>query len=69
MNIEDLSSNYVNVILLNSLHRLVKDIAHKAFWETLEEKLNEVPPNYEQAMVLLGEVKEVAYTCSMFMQI
>ncbi|PNF14068.1 T-complex protein 11-like protein 1 [Cryptotermes secundus] len=42
----------------NSLHRLVKDVAHKAFWDTLEEKLNEVPPDYEQAMVLLGEIKE-----------
>jgi hypothetical protein len=69
MNREDLSSNCVNVILLNSLHRLVKDIAHKAFWETLEEKLNEVPPDYKLAMVLLGEVKEVMYTCCMFMQI
>jgi hypothetical protein len=69
MNREDLSSTCVNAILLNSLHRLIKDIAHRAFWELLEAELNEVPPNYTQAMVLLGEIKEVMYTCSMFMQI
>lgn len=42
----------------DSLHRLLKDIAHRAFWELLEAELNEVPPNYTQAMVLLGEIKE-----------
>jgi hypothetical protein len=64
-----LSSNCVHVILLSSIHRLVKDTMHRAFWDNLEEELNEVPPNYTQAMVLLGEIKEVMYTCNMFMQI
>jgi hypothetical protein len=42
---------------------------HKVFWEMLEAELNEVPPNYTQAMILLGEIKEVMYSCNMFMQI
>jgi len=32
---------------------------HKAFWDVLEEKLAEDPPDYSHAMVLLDEVKRV----------
>lgn len=32
-------------------------MVHKAFWDVLESELQEDPPNYKQAMVLLGEIK------------
>jgi hypothetical protein len=69
MSRQDLSSNCVNVLLLNSLQRLIKDTMHNVFWEMLEAELNEVPPNYTQALCLLEEIKEVMYTCNMFIQI
>ena len=31
---------------------------HRAFWDVLESQLNESPPNFKQAMVLLTEIKE-----------
>lgn len=43
----------------DSLEHLVKETLHKAFWHILEEQLNESPPNYDQAMCLLQEAKEV----------
>lgn len=42
----------------NSLEQLVKETLHKAFWNILEEQLNEDPPNYNQAMRLLEHTKE-----------
>ncbi|KAL1474548.1 hypothetical protein MTO96_037886 [Rhipicephalus appendiculatus] len=42
-----------------SLEKLVKETLHKAFWHVLEEQLNEDPPNYDQAMRLLQEAKEI----------
>ncbi|ESO89190.1 hypothetical protein LOTGIDRAFT_106210, partial [Lottia gigantea] len=42
----------------NSLEKVVTDIAHKAFWDLLEEKLNEEPPDYKNALVLIQEIKE-----------
>ncbi|XP_069682529.1 T-complex protein 11-like protein 1 isoform X2 [Periplaneta americana] len=42
----------------DSIHRQVKDTIHKAFWDVLESELNEDPPNYSQAMVLLEDVKQ-----------
>ena len=32
---------------------------HQAFWDSLQEKLNEDPPDLTHAVVLLAEVKEV----------
>lgn len=43
----------------NSLEKVVKETFHKAFWDILEEQLNEDPPNYDQAMRLLQEAKEI----------
>ncbi|XP_041051685.1 T-complex protein 11-like protein 1 isoform X1 [Carcharodon carcharias] len=42
----------------NSLERRVKEIVHKAFWDSLQAQLNETPPQYSQAIKLLQEVKE-----------
>jgi len=42
----------------NSIHKQVKETIHRAFWNVLDAELKEVPPNYTQAMVLLGNVKE-----------
>ncbi|KAH8032315.1 hypothetical protein HPB51_024092 [Rhipicephalus microplus] len=41
------------------LEKVVKETFHKAFWDILEEQLNEDPPNYDQAMRLLQEAKEI----------
>ena len=37
----------------------MRDAVHKAFWDTLEEQLSQTPPQYERAVSLLGEIKEV----------
>ncbi|XP_072922383.1 T-complex protein 11-like protein 2 isoform X2 [Hemitrygon akajei] len=42
-----------------SLQRRVKEIVHKAFWDCLEAQLNQDPPEYEHALLLLGEIKEI----------
>uniref|UniRef100_UPI00398E7B05 T-complex protein 11-like protein 2 isoform X2 n=1 Tax=Pristiophorus japonicus TaxID=55135 RepID=UPI00398E7B05 len=42
-----------------SLQRRVKEIVHKAFWDCLEAQLNKDPPEYNHALLLLGEIKEI----------
>jgi len=37
----------------------VKQIVHEAFWDHLESELNEDPPEYEHAIKLFEEIKEV----------
>lgn len=37
----------------------MKQIVHKAFWDHLESELNEDPPEYEHAIKLFEEIKEV----------
>ncbi|XP_028814278.1 T-complex protein 11-like protein 1 isoform X2 [Denticeps clupeoides] len=41
-----------------SLEKRVKDIMHKAFWDSLEAQLNEDPPSYDHSIILVGEIKE-----------
>ena len=43
-----------------SLQKQVKEIIHKAFWDAFDEKLNEDPPDFGHAVVLIKEVKEVS---------
>ncbi|XP_010885697.1 T-complex protein 11-like protein 2 [Esox lucius] len=43
----------------NSLVKQVKDIVHKAFWDSLESELNDNPPEYEHAIKLLEEIREI----------
>ncbi|XP_035282972.1 T-complex protein 11-like protein 2 isoform X2 [Anguilla anguilla] len=43
----------------NSLEKRVKDIVHKAFWDRLESELNDDPPEYEHAIKLLEEMREI----------
>uniref|UniRef100_A0A8C5N0R3 T-complex 11 like 2 n=2 Tax=Leptobrachium leishanense TaxID=445787 RepID=A0A8C5N0R3_9ANUR len=43
----------------NSLEGKVKEIVHKAFWDCLETELNEDPPQYEHAIKLFDEIKEI----------
>lgn len=45
--------------LFHSLAGTVKQIVHKAFWDHLELELNEDPPEYEHAIKLFEEIKEV----------
>ncbi|XP_069763659.1 T-complex protein 11-like protein 2 isoform X2 [Narcine bancroftii] len=42
-----------------SLQRRVKEIVHRAFWDCLEAQLNKNPPEYDHALLLLGEIKEI----------
>jgi len=42
-----------------SLEGQIKEVMHKAFWDSLAESLQEDPPDYTHALVLLKEVKEV----------
>ncbi|XP_020711995.1 T-complex protein 11-like protein 1 isoform X2 [Athalia rosae] len=41
-----------------SLHKKFKETVHNLFWQRLAEELAEDPPNYNQALSLLGEIKE-----------
>ncbi|KAM3926145.1 T-complex protein 11-like protein 2 [Leptodactylus fuscus] len=43
----------------NSLEGQVKQIVHKAFWDRLESDLKEDPPEYEHAIKLFDEIKEI----------
>lgn len=45
-----------------SLVKRVKDILHKAFWDCLEAELNEDPPEYDYAIKLLEEIRDVGHT-------
>lgn len=50
----------------DSLPGRVKQIVHKAFWDRLEEDLNEDPPEYGHAIKLFEEIKEVGlWSCSL----
>ncbi|XP_072311199.1 T-complex protein 11-like protein 2 [Eucyclogobius newberryi] len=42
----------------DSIFQLVKENLHKAFWDILEAELNDDPPAYGQAIMLLGEIRE-----------
>lgn len=42
----------------DSLERRIKDILHKAFWDCLRDELNQMPPCYDRAIRLLGDIKE-----------
>lgn len=42
-----------------SLEKRVKEIMHKAFWDSLEAELSENPPSYSHAIKMVGEIKEV----------
>lgn len=39
-------------------HR-VKTVLHEAYWDRLREDLNAIPPVYDHAIALLGDVREV----------
>ncbi|XP_063871825.1 T-complex protein 11-like protein 1 [Scylla paramamosain] len=42
----------------NSIEKQVRDVMHKAFWDHLAQELSQDPPSYEQALVLLQEVRD-----------
>ncbi|KAK0097881.1 hypothetical protein PV326_013077 [Microctonus aethiopoides] len=42
----------------DGVHKKVKEIMHRAFWNLLREQLDENPPNFTQALVLLSEIKD-----------
>ncbi|XP_048356516.1 T-complex protein 11-like protein 2 [Sphaerodactylus townsendi] len=43
----------------NCLPGRVRQVVHKAFWDHLEKDLNEDPPEYEHAIKLFEEIKEI----------
>ncbi|XP_076273545.1 T-complex protein 11-like protein 1 isoform X2 [Rhynchophorus ferrugineus] len=45
----------------NTVQKVIKDTMHKAFWDVLKEQLAEDPPNYNQAFVLLEEIKQCLF--------
>lgn len=47
------------LFFLSRLERQVRDVVHKAFWDKLQEELNQKPPVFNQALSLLQELKEV----------
>ena len=55
----NLLTEYTVAGLHISLEGQIKEVMHKAFWDSLEESLREDPPDYTHALVLLKEVKEV----------
>ncbi|XP_007892324.1 T-complex protein 11-like protein 1 [Callorhinchus milii] len=42
----------------DSLESRVKEVVHKAFWDSLQSQLSKTPPQYTHAIKLLQEVKE-----------
>jgi len=42
----------------NSIERQVRDIVHKAFWDSLEEKMRTEPTDHSYSLKLLQDVKE-----------
>lgn len=47
-----------NIPLQDSMYKLVKENLHKAFWDILNAELHDDPPEYGQAIRLLGEIRE-----------
>lgn len=47
-----------NEIPPNSFHKKVDDMMRKVFWKLLQNELDESPPNYKRALMLLSEIKE-----------
>ncbi|XP_042876370.1 T-complex protein 11-like protein 1 isoform X1 [Penaeus japonicus] len=42
----------------NSVEKQVREVMHKAFWDQLAEQLAQEPPSYEQALILIQEVRD-----------
>lgn len=42
----------------NTLHKRVDEMMRKAFWDLLQNELDESPPNYKRALMLLADIKE-----------
>jgi hypothetical protein len=46
---------------VHSIEKQVRDVMHKAFWDALEAKLSQDPPDFSHALILIQEVKEVCH--------
>lgn len=42
----------------DKIHKVVKETMHRAFWDLLRSQLAEDPPCFEQALILLEDIKE-----------
>lgn len=54
-------SGILTTMFVFSLGKRVKDVVHQAFWDLLAENLKQTPPNFEQALSLLTDIKIVSY--------
>src|SRR6218665_2298627 len=43
----------------NPLEKAIKENMKKAFWDILGEQIQETPPNYQQVVALLAQMKEI----------
>lgn len=50
---------YLPFILHYSIEKKVKDTVRRAFWDAFQAKLDEDPPDFSHALVLIEEVKDV----------
>ena len=39
----------------------MREIVHKAFWDSFQEDMSKDPPKYSHVLQLLAELKEVFY--------
>jgi len=46
----------------NEVEKQVKEIMQRAFWDLLEDQLKADPPQYDQALTLLKEIKTMLYS-------
>eukprot|EP00105_Crassostrea_gigas_P005043 XP_011418490.1 PREDICTED: T-complex protein 11-like protein 1 [Crassostrea gigas] len=46
----------------DSIEKKVKDTVRRAFWDAFQAKLDEDPPDFSHALVLIEEVKDVCCT-------
>ncbi|XP_055331988.1 T-complex protein 11 X-linked protein 1-like [Paramacrobiotus metropolitanus] len=42
----------------NTMEAHIRETIHQAFWDALQTSLNEIPPNYSHALILLEEIRE-----------
>lgn len=51
-------------VLFCSLEKQVKEIMHKAFWDSLEENLKQDPPDFTHALIVIADLRKVIILCS-----
>ncbi|XP_017782950.1 PREDICTED: T-complex protein 11-like protein 1 [Nicrophorus vespilloides] len=42
----------------DSVHKVIKDTMHRAYWDLLRRDISQDPPNYDHALVLLNDIRQ-----------